>query len=71
MKFRVTDLNIKVSPRYPYSHRIELIEYKFEEHDKLIQWIEEFKVPCCIVGTRSSVLYLNTRSLSLFLLKWS
>lgn len=71
MKFSVTSLNITVSPRYPYSYRVGLIDYTTEEHDNLKIWIEENSIQCCVAGRYESVLYLTAESLSLFLLKWS
>jgi hypothetical protein len=65
---KIVELQVKVRPDYPYSHRIEL-DNDLIKYEKIVDWLAENKIPAYVSGY-SSALYLTPESYTWFLLKW-
>jgi hypothetical protein len=68
MKLSITDLGYRTSGRYPYSHRVEVLECKKDTISKIRDWLFSSGIPHTYMG---SVFYLTRKDLATFLLRWS
>jgi hypothetical protein len=66
MKLEVTDLGYRESKRYPYSHRVEILET--DKIEEVRNWVYNTNIPHSYIG---SVFYFSKKDLIPFLLRWS
>lgn len=51
MKITVTQLELKTSERYPYTHRVEFDSSNQNEYELVQDWIKEKEIKCCVMPT--------------------
>lgn len=72
MQFRMVDMGYEKSRRYPYTHRIELLDYSLSERERLSDWIRDMNISCVVAGWNTgSVIYMTREDACTFILAWS
>jgi hypothetical protein len=68
MKIKVDEVNLRVTQKYPYTHRVELSADAMAA-DKVAPWLIENGIPHTKIGW--GVYYMKKEHVSWLLLRWS
>jgi len=68
MNIDVKQLSLKVSDRYPYTHRVEVKADAFAA-DKVKRWLDESEIS--YVNPFWGVYYLDSKATNMLVLRWS
>ena len=68
MNIDVKQLSLKVTPRYPYTHRVQ-VSGDATAADKVTAWLKESEINYCGMGW--GIYYLDSRATNMLVLRWS